>query len=73
MVEAVNNLLVGDVKVIRKFEKKEDCRRLQEVINKFYKWNKKWEIIFNVRKCKFMELSNGIQRGLARNIQWKVI
>ena len=32
----------------------EDCRKLQEEIDKIYNWTKMWEMEFNVKKCKVL-------------------
>ena len=52
MPEGVNNymnLFSDDAKLVRQV-KNEDCKILQENLNKIWRWSRKWEMEFNVDK-----------------------
>ena len=39
-----------------------DCERLQKDLDTIYEWSKKWEMEFNAKKCKVMELGKSKRR-----------
>ena len=47
-----------DTKVIRRIASTVDNHALQETITKFQEWAKKWQMIYNVGKCKILHLGN---------------
>ena len=56
MVEGLNSytsLFADDAKVMRRVGEEEDCRRLQEDIDRIYNWSREWEMEFNMKKCSF--------------------
>ena len=68
MTEGVNScmsLLGDDAKLLRKIESKEDCEHLQKDLDKIHRWSKLWEMEFNAKKCKVLEIgcSRMKQRG----------
>ena len=65
MVEGVNsyiNLFADDAKLLRRVRNREDGEMLQEDLNNIAKWSDKWEMEFNVNKCKVMEFGKGRNR-----------
>ena len=44
-------------------------RKLQD-IDKIYNWSKKWEMEFNVKKCKVLEMEKGNMRS-SWNYKWE--
>ena len=65
MVEGVNsytNLFADDAKIMRKIVVEDDCKRLQEDIDRVFKWSQEWEMVFNPKICKVLEMGKGIKR-----------
>ena len=65
MVEGIKsyiNLFADDAKIMRKVINIEDCRKLQEDLDRIYKWSQDWEMVFNAKKCHVMELGKGKNR-----------
>ena len=68
MTEGVNSymsLFADNAKSITKIESKEDCEHLQKNLDKIHRWSKLWEMEFNIKKCRVMEMGNNRvrQRG----------
>ncbi|XP_050692945.1 uncharacterized protein LOC126983856 [Eriocheir sinensis] len=65
MPEGINSymsLFADDAKLQRHIRNSEDCKELQEDLNKIWKWSQKWEMKFNVRKCHVMEMGKSVER-----------
>ena len=61
-IESYINLFADDTKLMRKVNNVEDCRKLQEDLNKVGEWGRKWQIEFNKSKCKVMEFGKSKRR-----------
>ena len=65
IVEGVNsymNLFADDAKLLRRVKKREDGEMLQKDLDNILEWSHKWEMEFNVKKCKVMEFGKGRNR-----------
>ena len=47
-----------DTKMFRKISNTGDTRQLQEDLDVLIQWSKKWQMLFNVEKCKVMHIGN---------------
>ena len=56
------NLFADDAKLMRKVEKEEDCRKLQEDLDKIGEWCRSWKMELNLKKCKVMEFGRSKRR-----------
>ena len=56
------SFFADDAKLLRRLESKRDCEQLQDDLEKIWKWGKKWEIKFNVKKCSVMEFGKSKNR-----------
>ena len=45
-----------DTKIFRKISNSSDTRLLQEDLDALVQWSKKWQMAFNVEKCKVMHM-----------------
>ena len=50
------SLFADDAKLLRKIESKQDCEHLQKDLDKIHKRSKLWEMEFNAKKCKVLEI-----------------
>lgn len=41
----------------------EDCKGLQEDLDRIYEWSQEWEIKFNAKKCKVLEMGTSTKRS----------
>ena len=48
-----------DTKLFRKTKEIEDKQKLQDDINKLVRWSEKWQMLFNVGKCKCLHTGPG--------------
>ena len=55
------NLFANDAKLLRHIKNKEDCKILQKVFNKIWRWSRKLEIEFNVDKSRVMKLGRSVR------------
>ena len=65
MVEGIDsyvNLFADDAKVMRKVRSEEDCRRLQEDLDRINEWSRVWKMDFNLGKCRVMEFGRSGKR-----------
>ena len=65
MVEGIDshmNLFADDAKLMRKVENEDDCRKLQEDLDKVGEWSRNWKMEFNLKKCKVMEFGRSKKR-----------
>jgi len=65
MPEGVNsymNLFADDAKLCRRVRVEEDCKILQEDLDKIWMWSKKWEMEFNISKSHVMEMGKSVKR-----------
>ena len=49
---------VDDTKLGGKILRVDDYGKIQEDLNKFSDWSEKWQMSFNVNKCKFMYIGD---------------
>ena len=47
-----------DTKIFREIRNSTDCSQLQADLDKFVLWSQKWQMEFNVDKCKVMHVGN---------------
>ena len=47
---------LDDAKLMKVVKNIDDCRELQEDIDKIYEWSKRWNKEFNAKKCHGIEL-----------------
>ena len=65
MVEGIDshvNLFADDGKLMRRVKDMNDCRKLQEDLDKVGEWSKNWKMEFNSKKCKVMEFGRSKNR-----------
>lgn len=56
------NLFADDTKMMRKVKSIDDCRKLQEDLDKVGEWGRKWQMEFNPSKCKILEFGKSKRR-----------
>ena len=56
------NLFADDAKLMRKVESEDDCRKLQEDLEKVEEWSRYWKMEFNLNKCRVMEFGKSNRR-----------
>ena len=61
-VKSYMNLFADDAKLLRHIKDEEDCKILQEDLNKIWRWSRKWQMEFNVDKSQVMEMGGGGRR-----------
>ena len=49
---------VDDTKIFKKVRCSTDCSQLQADLDKLVLWAQKWQMVFNVDKCKVMHVGN---------------
>ena len=49
-------LYADDTKVFRRIKDENDCRKLQEDLNRMNEWSKKWLLRFHPKKCNLMRI-----------------
>jgi len=56
--EISSNVLkfADDTKIFRELKYNMDCSRLQSDLDKLVSWSQKWQMEFNVKKCKVMHV-----------------
>ena len=65
MVDGISSyasLFADDVKIMRRIKVEEDCSLLQEDLRKIYEWSQMWEMEFNAKKCKILEMGRSDKR-----------
>ena len=55
-VESMCQLFADDAKIFRSVNSQEDIRTLQEDLNKLTIWAERWQLPFNIGKCKSLHL-----------------
>ena len=66
LVESLHNkmnMYADDSKILGKAGSAEDCKRLQEDIDKCVKWARTWLMKFNTAKCKVMHVGKGKKKS----------
>lgn len=61
-VSSYVSMFADDVKLIKNVKTKEDCRKLQNDLNKVHEWANKWLLKFNPSRCKIMKMGKGERR-----------
>ena len=56
------NLFADDTKIMSKVNSIEDCRKLQEDLDRVERWGRKWQMEFNTSKCKVVEFGRSKRR-----------
>ena len=57
-MSCVTRLFADDTKLYSVVSNEDDRQKLQDDIFEANNWSKKWQMIFNVKKCKFMQIGN---------------
>ena len=57
-VKSTIKIFADDTKMYRKVNNEEDCKALQNDIDKLYEWARIWQLNFNITKCKVMHQGN---------------
>ena len=52
-----------DTKIFRELKDNMDCSRLQSDLDKLVSWSQKWQMEFNVKKCKVMHVGGQNKRS----------
>ena len=52
IVESMCQLFADDAKIFRNVSSREDCIKLQNDLDKLTEWSARWQLPFNVEKCK---------------------
>ena len=50
---------VDDTKVLRKVINDTDTQSVQDDLDKLAKWSEKWQMLFNLGKCKCIHIGHG--------------
>lgn len=61
-VESYASLFADDAKVMKRIENEQSCEELQEDLSKIYRWSQEWEMEFNAKKCKVLEMGKSKRR-----------
>ncbi|MCP3680120.1 MAG: reverse transcriptase family protein, partial [Gammaproteobacteria bacterium] len=61
-VESYISLFADDAKIMKKIEDTGSQEGLQKDLNKIYKWSREWEMEFNAKKCKVLEMGKSRRR-----------
>ena len=56
------NLFADDAKIMKVIKDENDCKELQDDIDKIYAWSQRWKLEFNARKCHAMEIGKSKKR-----------
>ena len=56
------NMFADDTKIMREIKNLEDCDKLQEDLDKIYKWSKEWQMEFNASKSHVMKMGRSKYR-----------
>ena len=55
-------LLADDAKIFRNVSSLEDCIKLQNDLDKLTEWSARWQLPFNIEKCKSLHIGNNNSR-----------
>ena len=58
VVDSMCQLFADDAKVFRSMDTKEEICCLQMDIDKLHAWSEKWQLLFNVKKCKCLHIGH---------------
>ena len=61
-VSSYISLFADDAKLLRKIRNHKDCEELQNDINKIYEWSMIWEMEFNAKICRVLEMGRSAMR-----------
>ena len=59
VIDCLNALFADDTKVYSPVQTIDDARALQNNLNNLDEWSDKWQLSFNVSKCKVVHFGNG--------------
>ena len=57
-MSCVVRLFADDTKLYKTIQTEQDQQQLQDDIFEASNWSKKWQLLFNVKKCKYMQIGN---------------
>ena len=58
VLDSICQLFADDAKVFRGVDTKEEICCLQVDIDKLHAWSEKWQLLFNVKKCKCLHIGH---------------
>ncbi len=61
-INSYMSLFADDAKLMKEIKDQRDSEDLQEDIDKIHKWNKTWEMEFNIKKCHVLEMGESKMR-----------
>ncbi len=61
-VTSYMNMLADDTKIMRKVANEEDCVALNQDLDRISDWSRKWEMIFNTKKCSVLDFGKSSRR-----------
>ena len=64
VVGSMCQLFADDAKIFRSVKTSDDIKLLQDDINKITAWSKKWQLPFNVDKCKSLHIGNSNNQNI---------
>ena len=62
IVESMCQLFADDAKIFRNASSREDCIKLQNDSDKLTEWSARWQLSFNVEKCKSLHIGKNNSR-----------
>ena len=62
IVESMCQLFADDAKIFRNVSSREDCIKLQNDLDKLTEWSARWQLPFNVEKCKSLHIGKNNSR-----------
>ena len=64
VVENMCQLFADDAKIFRNVSSREDCIKLQNDLDKLTEWLTRWQLPFNVEKCKSLHIGKNSQETI---------
>ena len=55
-----------DTKIFRRVQTRQECRTLQEDLNRFVQWSQKWQMLFNQSKCNVFTSGERMENNLTK-------
>ena len=72
VVSSFKKLFADDTKIFRAIESLDDISGIQEDINKLFEWSVKWQLPFNIGKCKVIHYGKDISlKTIILIFQWQ--
>ena len=62
VVNSMCQLFADDAKLYRNVTSPEDNRKLQDDLDRIYEWSTRWQLLFNINKCKSLHIGRKNKR-----------